>query len=195
MRGEIKRLHQDIATTMIYVTHDQIEAMTLADRIVLMRDGRIEQMGSPAELFERPVSRFVAGFLGSPRMSFLPGRVTRADGRAGILVDGREVPLPLPAGRIPDAVEAGTRVLLGLRPEHVVRARDEGAGPGSVRIDATIELLQPTGSRTFATFRLGDAQAMAELQAHDIGSAGETIGLEINLNRASVFDAQTERAL
>ncbi|MGL4961535.1 MAG: ABC transporter ATP-binding protein [Inquilinus sp.] len=195
MRGEIKRLHQDIATTMIYVTHDQIEAMTLADRIVLMRDGRIEQMGSPAELFERPVSRFVAGFLGSPRMSFLPGSVTRAGGQAGILVDGREVPLPVPAGRIPEATQAGTRVLLGLRPEHVVRARDEGGRPGSVRIDATIELLQPTGSRTFATFRLGDAQAMAELQAHDIGSAGETIGLEINLNRASVFDAQTERAL
>jgi multiple sugar transport system ATP-binding protein len=128
-------------------------------------------------------------------MSFLPGSVTRVDGKAGILVDGREVSLPLPAGRIPDATEAGTRVLLGLRPEHVVRARDEGAAPGAIRIDATIELLQPTGSRTFATFRLGAAQAMAELQAHDVGSAGETIGLEINLNRASVFDAGTERAL
>ena len=76
-----------------------------------------------------------------------------------------------------------------------MRARDEGPRPGAARIDAIIELLQPTGSRTFATFRLGEAQAMAELQAHDIGSAGETIGLEINLNRASVFDAQTERAL
>ena len=77
MRGEIKRLHQDLATTMIYVTHDQIEAMTLADRIVLMRDGLIEQQGAPLDLFERPASTFVAGFLGSPRMSFLPGQLIR----------------------------------------------------------------------------------------------------------------------
>ena len=83
MRGEIKRLHQEIATTMIYVTHDQIEAMTLADRIVLMRDGAIEQQGAPLDLFERPATRFVAGFLGSPQMSFLPGMLVRAaDGHA-----------------------------------------------------------------------------------------------------------------
>ncbi|WP_026873734.1 ABC transporter ATP-binding protein [Inquilinus limosus] len=195
MRGEIKRLHRDIATTMIYVTHDQIEAMTLADRIVLMRDGRIEQMGSPAELFERPASRFVAGFLGSPRMSFLPGSVVRREGETAVLVDGSETPLSLPAGRLPDAILAGTRVLLGLRPEHVGRARHGVSSPGFVRIDATIELLQPTGSRTFATFRLGETPALAELQAHDVSSPGETIGLEINLNRASVFDEETERAL
>jgi len=195
MRGEIKRLHQDIATTMIYVTHDQIEAMTLADRIVLMRDGRIEQMGTPAELFERPASRFVAGFLGSPRMSFLPGSVVRRDGGIGILVDGSDMPLPLPAGRIPESVPAGARVLLGLRPEHVGRARDGALQSGFVRIDATIELVQPTGSRTFATFRLGEAPALAELQAHDVSRAGEVIALEINLNRASIFDEDTERAL
>ena len=78
MRGEIKRLHQEIATTMIYVTHDQIEAMTLADRIVLMRDGVIEQQGAPLDLFERPATRFVAGFLGSPKMNFLPGKLMRS---------------------------------------------------------------------------------------------------------------------
>jgi multiple sugar transport system ATP-binding protein len=79
MRGEIKRLHHQLPTTMIYVTHDQIEAMTLADRIVLMRDGVIEQQGAPLDLFERPKTRFVAGFLGSPQMSFLPGRLMRSD--------------------------------------------------------------------------------------------------------------------
>jgi len=84
MRGEIKRLHQEIATTMIYVTHDQIEAMTLADRIVLLRDGKIEQQGRPLELFERPASRFVAGFLGSPQMNFLPGRLVNGGGARAV---------------------------------------------------------------------------------------------------------------
>ena len=96
MRWEIKRLHREISTTMIYVTHDQIEAMTLADRIVLMREGRIEQVGTPAELFERPISRFVAGFLGSPKMSFLPGRVVRSGGAAAVAIDGAALPFPLP---------------------------------------------------------------------------------------------------
>src|ERR1700754_850014 len=109
MRGEIKRLHQEIATTMIYVTHDQIEAMTLADRIVLLREGQIEQQGPPLDLFERPASRFVAGFLGSPRMSFLPGSVVRQDGETAVLIDGGETRLPVPAGRIPNAVPGGAR--------------------------------------------------------------------------------------
>jgi multiple sugar transport system ATP-binding protein len=95
MRGEIKRLHQEIAATMIYVTHDQIEAMTLADRIVLMRDGRIEQQGTPLDLFERPATRFVAGFLGSPRMNFIPARIADADGRLCVrLGDGTALGLP-----------------------------------------------------------------------------------------------------
>src|SRR3954470_376690 len=95
MRGEIKRLHLEIATTMIYVTHDQIEAMTLADRIVLMRDGLIEQQGAPLDLFERPATRFVAGFLGSPRMNFIPCRLKRTGAGAEIAFDdGRTLPVP-----------------------------------------------------------------------------------------------------
>ena len=93
MRGEIKRLHQEIATTMIYVTHDQIEAMTLADRIVLMRDGVIEQQGAPLDLFERPATRFVAGFLGSPQMNFLPGTLVRSADGDRIRLDGGAVML------------------------------------------------------------------------------------------------------
>src|SRR6516162_5457282 len=99
MRGEIKRLHQEIATTMIYVTHDQIEAMTLADRIVLMRDGQIEQEGAPLDLFERPSTLFVAGFLGSPQMNFLRGTLVRADGGVAVRVGDGGVTLPLPRGR------------------------------------------------------------------------------------------------
>jgi multiple sugar transport system ATP-binding protein len=194
MRGEIKRLHQAISTTMIYVTHDQIEAMTLADRIVLMRDGLIEQMGTPAELFEQPASLFVAGFLGSPKMSFIPAIAIKGEPGPALVVEGGGPTLPLPRQRAPGLAD-GSRVLLGIRPEHVGRAVGAAPAPGAHRMDATIELLQPTGSRTFATFRVGATPVLAELQAHDVGHVGETIALDLNLNRASLFDAATERAV
>ena len=193
MRGEIKRLHQDISTTMIYVTHDQIEAMTLADRIVLMRDGVIEQQGAPLELFERPATRFVAGFLGSPQMNFLPGAFAKNGAGAAIRLNG-ETSLPLPQGRSAAAAD-GTEVILGLRPEHMARATGPAPAEGFVRIDTEIDLLQPTGSRTYATFRLGDHPVVAELDAHDVSRPGERISLDLNLARATIFDAQTERAL
>ena len=138
MRGEIKRLHQEIATTMIYVTHDQIEAMTLADRIVLMRDGGIEQQGTPADLFERPASRFVAGFLGSPKMSFLPGRVV-AFRKAWRPSRSTAPPFRFrcPAAHAARVATTGARVLLGLRPEHIVRAQGASPGEGMIRLDAT----------------------------------------------------------
>jgi multiple sugar transport system ATP-binding protein len=191
MRGEIKRLHQEIDTTMIYVTHDQIEAMTLADRIVLMRDGVIEQQGAPLVLFERPANRFVAGFLGSPKMNFIPGKLVRDGGDRIALSDS--VSLPLPAGRLATNT-APADVFLGLRPEHISRATGEAAS-GFARIDATVDLLQPTGSRTFATFNIGGVPVIAELQAHDVSRVGEKIPLMLNLNRASIFAADSEKAL
>ena len=124
MRGEIKRLHQEIATTMIYVTHDQIEAMTLADRIVLMRDGVIEQQGAPLDLFERPATRFVAGFLGSPQMTFLPGTLRRTAEGDSISIDDGAVTLALPKSRRPTGASDGMAILLGLRPEHMTRSRE-----------------------------------------------------------------------
>ncbi len=189
MRSEIKRLHQEIATTMIYVTHDQIEAMTLADRIVLMRDGLIEQQGSPLELFERPVSTFVAGFLGSPRMSIMPGTLARTG--AGPVIRLGETLLPLP--RAPAGDERP--VLLGLRPEHLTRAQGPAPAEGSCRVEAVIELIQPTGSRSYATFRLAGEPVMAELQAHDVSRPGERMEIDVNMARASIFDAGTERAI
>jgi multiple sugar transport system ATP-binding protein len=194
MRGEIKRLHHQLPTTMIYVTHDQIEAMTLADRIVLMRDGVIEQQGAPLDLFERPATRFVAGFLGSPKMSFLPGRLLRAASGDEVRLGETGPALPLPRGRKLNGAADGTPVLLGLRPEHMIRSHGT-PGEGIVRYDATIELIQPTGSRSYATFRLGDEPVMAELQAHDVSRPGEKIPIDINLMRASLFDAASEKAI
>jgi multiple sugar transport system ATP-binding protein len=195
MRGEIKRLHQEIATTMIYVTHDQIEAMTLADRIVLMRDGRIEQQGAPLDLFERPASLFVAGFLGSPKMNFLPGTLVRTADADSIHLQDGGMAFALPGRRSLNGATSGMPVVLGLRPEHITRASGAGLPDGTARLDVAIELVQPTGARTYATFRLGTAAVMAELQAHDVSRPGETIAVEINLRRAVVFDAATERAI
>jgi len=194
MRGEIKRLHAEIATTMIYVTHDQIEAMTLADRIVLMKDGVIEQQGAPLDLFERPATRFVAGFLGSPKMNFLPATLARSEAGAAIRLDGEAAELPIPPARELNGHPGGD-VVLGLRPEHISRAVGPAPPAGSARVEKAIELLQPTGSRTYATFRLGGQPVMAELHAHDVSRPGETIALDINLHRAALFDPATDRAL
>ncbi|MEZ0167883.1 ABC transporter ATP-binding protein [Microvirga sp. TS319] len=193
MRGEIKRLHQEISTTMIYVTHDQIEAMTLADRIVLMRDGVIEQQGAPLELFERPANRFVAAFLGSPQMSFVPG-ILAVDGQCRVKLGDGSVALTLPEERRLKGIRDGLPVLLGLRPEHVTRAHGDGRH-GSVRHEATVDLIQPTGSRSYATFRLAGQPIIAELQAHDVSRPGERIIVDINLMHASFFDARSEQAL
>jgi multiple sugar transport system ATP-binding protein len=192
MRSEIKRLHQEIGTTMIYVTHDQIEAMTLADRIVLLKDGVIEQQGSPLELFERPATRFVAGFLGSPKMNFLPARLVDSPAGAAVrLTDGVELALP---GRArPGGAEQ--EVVLGLRPEHMARARDGAAAAGHVRVQTTVELIQPTGSRTYVTFPLGGVSVMAEVEAHEVRRPGEPLAVDLDMNRAVLIDPRSNRVL
>src|SRR5262245_49273149 len=122
MRSEIKRLHQELGKTMIYVTHDQVEAMTMADRIVLLREGKIEQAGAPLELFERPLTKYVAGFLGSPAMNFVDAQlVGNGDGVALRLGDGKSLALP-PARRAALASRVDQPVIFGVRPEHIGRA-------------------------------------------------------------------------
>jgi len=195
MRGEIKRLHQELGKTMIYVTHDQIEAMTMADRIVLLRDGAIEQAGAPLELFERPATKYVAGFLGSPSMNFLNGRLVGAgDGLAVSLAGG--VLLPVPPAR--SAKLAGLRdqtITLGLRPEHMNRAHPGDLRNGLARHVANIELLQPTGSRTYATFKLGGTDVVAELQAHDVTQINQNVDLSVDMNRAVLIDPDTGKVI
>ncbi|MGF1612128.1 MAG: ABC transporter ATP-binding protein [Kiloniellales bacterium] len=195
MRSEIKRLHQELGKTMIYVTHDQIEAMTLADRIVLLKDGVIEQQGAPLELFERPATRFVAGFLGSPAMNFVPA-VLAGDG-SGLVVqlqDGRS--LPLPAARCNGlAHHAGMPVVLGVRPEHMGLDRGGSLRPGLARHEVMIDLVQPTGSRVYGTFVLGGQEVVAELAVHDVERPGERLALLFDMNRAVIIDPETDRVL
>jgi multiple sugar transport system ATP-binding protein len=183
MRVEIKRLHQELGRTMVYVTHDQIEAMTLADRIVLLRDGIVEQQGSPLDLFERPATRFVAGFLGSPKMNFIPAVLT-ANGVT--LKDGTALALP---GR--EGLQSGRAVILGLRPQFITMA-GASLAPGHVRVPVTIELVQPTGSRVQATMPFGGASIIAELAAHDVSRPGEKTEIDIDMTRAVIIDPTTE---
>ena len=186
MRVEIKRLHKELGRTMIYVTHDQIEAMTLADRIVLLRDGVIEQLGTPLDLFERPATKFVAGFLGSPKMNFLPATLT---GSSVTLSDGTVLDLPSqPKSR------DGQAVVLGIRPQHITVA-GKTAAKGHERLPVTIELVQPTGSRVQVTLPLGGTSIVAELDAHDVTRPGEKTHIDIDMTRAILIDPQTETVI
>lgn len=194
-RSAIKRFHQEIGTTMIYATRDPIDAMTLAEQIVVMRDGRIEQQGAPLKLFEHPTTRFVAALIGSPRMNFLSGAVERGSEGDAIRLTGDGTRVPLPPKRLPDNVAEGHQVILGLRPEHMMRAVRVSPPDGALRHDAKIELLQPLGTRIRVAFRMGGEPVVAELNAYDVSTPGDTIPIDINLKRATIFDAQTEKAL
>jgi multiple sugar transport system ATP-binding protein len=186
MRSEIKRLHQELGVTMIYVTHDQVEAMTLADRIVVLKDGLIEQQGSPLDLFERPQTRFVAGFIGSPQMNFVPVEVD-SNGSTLKLEDGTQ--LPIPAGRSGNLTQR--QLTLGVRPTQIALARGEASRSGQVRRIVRVDLIQPTGARSFVTFMLGKTPVMAEVGAHDVSAVREEMVVDIDLARAILLDPGT----
>jgi multiple sugar transport system ATP-binding protein len=174
MRAEIKSLHQKVRTTAIYVTHDQIEAMTLADRIAVMNAGRIEQLGTPIELYRTPANRFVAGFIGSPAMNFLPGRL---DGRL-VRLDGTDVVLAL-AG--PVVLAEGERVEVGLRPEHL---RPAGQG-----LAGTVAQVEPTGSQTHLLVDFAGRQLVTVLEGMALLAPGDPITLAVQPENVHVFAA------
>ena len=193
MRSEIKRLHQGIGKTMIYVTHDQIEAMTLADRIVLLKDGLIEQIGAPLDLFERPATRFVAGFLGSPSINFVSATLVGENGSLAVRF-ADDTRLPLPQNRQQKLESWRDReMIFGVRPEHMRRAREDEHTPAELAV--TFELIQPTGTRSYGTFRLGSTPVVAELQAHDIEHTGEGLRLSVDMNRIILIDPATDRVI
>jgi multiple sugar transport system ATP-binding protein len=195
VRDALKRLHQEKRNTVVYVTQDHLEAMSLADRLVLLRDGRVEQEGAPMDLYERPVSRFVAGFFGALKMNFLPGTLARAESGDAIRLARSGMHIPLPPNRLPKGLADGHSITLGIRPEHMMRAIRVSPPDGTLRCDADIEMLRPAGSRVCATFRMDGEPIVAELQAHDVSAPGERIAIDINLKRASIFDAASGKAL
>ena len=175
MRTEIKELHQRLKTTTIYVTHDQIEAMTMADRIVVMHDGIVEQIGAPLELYDRPKNLFVAGFIGSPAMNFLPGRV-KANGSASFVGDGG---VEIPLGGAPAASD-GRPMTLGVRPEHF-RVADDG-------VPVEVVVVEPTGSETLLAVRAGGQDLTCVFRERVLPKPGETIRIRPDPSLVHLFD-------
>ena len=162
MRTEIKKVHQTVRTTMVYVTHDQVEAMTLADRMVVMNDGVIEQVGPPQELYHNPATRFVAGFIGSPAMNFLPVRVLDEGGLKLQLATG--VKLPVPPQRVDRySPYKGREMTLGLRPEHLTETHELTRKPNVAHIDALVDVVEPMGMETLVHFFIDGAPVCARI--------------------------------
>ena len=182
-RVEIAKLHRQLSATMIYVTHDQIEAMTLADRIVVMNQGRIEQTGKPLDLYYAPASRFVAGFIGSPAMNFFRGKMA---GAGGMVIEGAAAPsIPL-SGR---AAAEGASLTIGVRPEHLML----GDGPGLVA-RGTVELVEKLGETSYAHVRgQNDAVFVAEIRGRVLPAPGDTAAFRADVENLHVFDDSGKR--
>jgi multiple sugar transport system ATP-binding protein len=183
MRTEIKELHQRLRTTTVYVTHDQIEAMTMADKIVVMHDGIVEQMGSPLELYDHPENQFVAGFIGSPAMNFLNGHLKVNGGQPYVETDNGS---RLPISSAPAASD-GRPVIYGVRPEHLDLASDG--------IEVEVAVVEPTGSETQIVARIGSQELIAVFRDRHQVAPGDKIHLRPRAEVAHLFDKDTGRRL
>ena len=175
MRAEIKELHQRLTTTTVYVTHDQIEAMTMADKIVVMNGGNVEQIGAPLDLYDNPANLFVAGFIGSPAMNFLKGRV---DGGAFRADEGTSLPLPNTRG-----VPNGSPIVYGIRPEHF---KLNGSG-----VPARVNVIEPTGSETQVMAEFAGTPIIAAFRERVSARPGEKINITPDPAMVHLFDAET----
>jgi multiple sugar transport system ATP-binding protein len=194
MRTEIKKVHQKVTTTTVYVTHDQVEAMTLADRVVVMNAGRIEQIGSPNDVYHYPKTRFVAGFIGSPAMNFLPCQLTViGSGLAVALSDKLSLPVPEPrVARYRPYV--GRDLIFGLRPEDVIESRGE-LPPGRVAFEVQLDVVEPMGMETMVYFVIDGTEVCGRVNPSAAGKAGEMMPLVADLNHMHLIDPQTDQVL
>jgi multiple sugar transport system ATP-binding protein len=188
MRIEIKRLHAQVPTTSVFVTHDQVEAMTLGDRIVVMRDGRVQQVGTPLSVYSKPVNRFVAGFIGAPAMNFIEVTVG-AD--LAVTADGLRLAVTEPATRALE-VYRGRKVILGMRPEHLVL----GDGTEGRSFDCVVEVVEQLGSEILLEARLGATRiTVARVPAETPVAAGDQVRVSVPPGRLHFFDPDTESAI
>ncbi|RYC28411.1 ABC transporter ATP-binding protein [Ciceribacter ferrooxidans] len=183
MRSEIKALHQRLGATSVYVTHDQIEAMTMADRIVVLRDGKVEQIGAPLELYDRPANTFVAGFIGSPAMNMLPATIDLSVNSAR-LADGSA--LALPQGT---RASNGQEVIYGVRPDQWILSN------GDTGVLATVELIEPTGAEILLAAQLAGQRILCAFRERHALKPGDTIRLAVDPAAAHVFDKQTDQRI
>jgi multiple sugar transport system ATP-binding protein len=186
LRVEIKRLHQKLANTMIYVTHDQIEALTLADRIAVMKGGLIQQLDTPHAIYNHPVNRFVAGFIGSPGMNFLEGQLETG---AGAVVKIGNLPLPVDRYTFNGGGQHAGPAVLGIRPEHIAFGDSAGAMPFSHEVD--VEIVEPMGSDTLVWTRLDGQNLSFRVEAERPLRTGDRVRIGFDPARASLFDSAT----
>jgi multiple sugar transport system ATP-binding protein len=196
MRTEIKKVHQKVTTTTVYVTHDQVEAMTLADRVVVMNGGKIEQIGSPNDVYHYPKTRFVAGFIGSPAMNFMPCRLVDGNGTAGLSVKlSDKLSFPIPQDRVARyRPQAGRELLFGLRPEDIIEKRGE-LPPGRAAFEAQLDVVEPMGMETMVYFVVDGTEVCGRVNPAAAGKAGETMPLVADLNHMHLIDPKTDQVL
>ncbi len=190
MRMEIKELHQRIRSTIVYVTHDQVEAMTMASRIAVMHLGEVQQFADPDTIYNRPANMFVAGFMGSPPMNMLRARVEGENGRAVAVVGDVRLPLPEAAG----GAVRGREVVVGIRPESIAEEyRRFGADPrGALHLDASVELTEPMGAETVVVLRMGEQKVLGRVAPDVRLSPGERGRFAVDLRKICLFDPTTE---
>ena len=192
MRVELKKLHQRLATTSIYVTHDQVEAMTLGDRVVVMKDGLIQQVGEPLELYDTPATKYVAGFIGSPAMNFADVTISEAGGRLVAENSGLRIAVPPHlAGRV--AAHNGRKATLGIRPENLLMAN--GSSPSETMFEAVVEVAEQLGSEVLLDLKAGPTTIVASVEPTVRVRPGDTIRLAMNPERIHFFDGATELAI
>ncbi|MHC2376683.1 ABC transporter ATP-binding protein [Bradyrhizobium liaoningense] len=191
MRIEIKKVHQKVRTTTVYVTHDQVEAMTLADRVVVMNKGRIEQIGTPNELYHKPATRFVAGFIGSPAMNFIPCRLEDVGGRLQIRLTDR-IAFPLPPARAAryNALPRTDKLLLGLRPEHLTESHAH-LEPGVETFDTVLDVTEPMGMETLVYFGLEGTPVCGRVNPNAGAKDGAPMRLAMDLNNMHLLNEET----
>ena len=193
MRIEIKRLHQTTGTTIVYVTHDQIEAMTLATKIAVLKDGVLQQVGTPSQIYNRPNNLFVADFMGSPAMNLIEATVASDGGRAVLSLarkSGGDIRLPAPAGaKIP---VAGTPVILGIRPEAITdKDGSDRLAQSIAMVDALVDVVEPSGADTFVVTKIAGKEVTARLRADFDVKAGQTEPLAFNMDKTVLFDPRS----
>lgn len=190
MRMELKKLHLKMATTTIYVTHDQIEAMTLADKIVILKDGYIQQVGSPVEVFEKPANRFVAGFIGNPPINIKPGILRRDGETVSVTLAGLTLPVPRPP-----KFTGNRDVLVGIRPDAITSGDGLTRYPEEWRITVDVVVAEILGGQSLLEFQVGGNTMLAELEGRVEARPGEQMELGIDLERLLFFDPETEEAI
>lgn len=189
MRTEIKKLHKRLGTTIVYVTHDQIEAMTLADRIAVMKDGVVQQLGTPNEIYDNPANQFVAGFMGSPPMNFVPCEVN-SDGSLAIDTSGHRLSLTIPQSSTLKAQNI-SRVILGLRPEMLTEPKPERAGDSVMALEMDFDVTEPMGADTIAIGEWNGIEILARLSPEAGLRAGKSTPVQVDLSKVVLFDPES----